>query len=119
VTGISVGSNDLTQLLLGADRDNEVLAETYDERDPAVTAYLRELIPRARELGLRTSICGQAPSVHPEYADLLVRAGIDAISVNIDVVDRTRSLVAAAERRVLLDAARGGAGAPNGRPPRA
>jgi pyruvate, water dikinase len=106
VAGISVGSNDLTQLLLGADRDNEVLAETFDERDPAVTAYLRELIPRARELGLRTSICGQAPSVHPEYAELLVRAGIDAISVNIDVIDRTRALVAAAEQRVLLDAAR-------------
>ncbi len=106
ITGISIGSNDLTQLLLGADRDNEVLAETFDERSPAVTAYLRELIPRARELGLRTSICGQAPSVHPEYADLLVRAGIDAISVNVDVVARTRELVAAAERRVLLDAAR-------------
>ncbi len=106
VTGISIGSNDLTQLLLGADRDNEVLAETFDERDPAVTAYLRELIPRARELGLRTSICGQAPSVHPEYAELLVRAGIDAISVSVDVVDRTRALVAAAERRVLLDSAR-------------
>jgi pyruvate,water dikinase len=106
VAGISIGSNDLTQLLLGADRDNEVLAETFDERDPAVTAYLRELIPRARELGLRTSICGQAPSVHPEYAELLVRAGIDAISVSVDVVDRTRRLVAAAEQRVLLDAAR-------------
>ncbi len=108
VAGISIGSNDLTQLLLGADRDNEVLAETFDERDPAVTAYLRELIPRARELGLRTSICGQAPSVHPEYAELLVRAGIDAISVSVDVVDRTRKLVAAAEQRVLLDAAREG-----------
>ncbi len=107
ITGISIGSNDLTQLLLGADRDNEVLAETFDERDPAVTAYLRELIPRARRLGLRTSICGQAPSVHPEYAELLVRAGIDAISVSVDVVDRTRRLVAAAEQRVLLDAARG------------
>jgi pyruvate, water dikinase len=106
VTGISIGSNDLTQLLLGADRDNEVLAETFDERDPAVAAYLRELIPRARELGLRTSICGQAPSVHPEYAELLVRAGIDAISVSVDVLDRTRALVAAAEQRVLLDAAR-------------
>ena len=108
VSGISIGSNDLTQLLLGADRDNEVLAETFDERDPAVTAYLRELIPRARELGLRTSICGQAPSVHPEYAELLVRAGIDAISVSVDVIDRTRALVAAAEQRVLLDAARDG-----------
>ncbi len=108
VTGISVGSNDLTQLLLGADRDNEVLAETFDERDPAVTAYLRELIPTARRLGLRTSICGQAPSVHPEYAELLVRAGIDAISVSVDVVDRTRRLVAAAEQRVLLAHAREG-----------
>jgi pyruvate,water dikinase len=106
VTGISVGSNDLTQLLLGADRDNEVLAETFDERDPAVTAYLRELIPRARQLGLRTSICGQAPSVHPEYAELLVRAGIDAISVSVDAVEHTRKLVAAAEQRVLLNAAR-------------
>ncbi len=107
ITGISIGSNDLTQLLLGADRDNEVLAETFDERDPAVTSYLRQLIPLARELGLRSSICGQAPSVHPEYADLLVRAGIDAISVNVDVIARTRSLVASAEQRVLLDAARG------------
>lgn len=106
VAGISIGSNDLTQLLLGADRDSELLAQTFDERDPAVVAYLQELIPRARELGLRTSICGQAPSVHPEYAELLVRAGIDCVSVNIDVVDRTRALIAAAEQRVLLDAAR-------------
>ena len=106
VAGISIGSNDLTQLLLGADRDSELLAETFDERDPAVTAYLRELIPAARGLGLRTSICGQAPSVHPEYAGLLVECGIDAISVNIDAVGRTRRLVAAAERRLLLDAAR-------------
>ena len=106
VAGISVGSNDLTQLLLGADRDNEVLAATFDERDPAVVAYLRQLIPRAHELGLRTSICGQAPSVHLEYAELLVRAGIDCVSVNMDVVDRTRALIAAAEQRVLLDASR-------------
>jgi len=106
IAGISIGSNDLTQLLLGADRDNEVLAETFDERDPAVIAYLCELIPRARALGLRTSICGQAPSVHPEYAELLVRAGIDAISINVDVIDRTRALIASAEQRVLLDAAR-------------
>lgn len=105
VTGISIGSNDLTQLLLGADRDSGLLAE-LDERDPAVVAYLQQLIPRARSLGLKTSICGQAPSVHLEYADLLVRAGIDAISVNIDVVDRTRRLIDVAERRLLLDAAR-------------
>jgi pyruvate,water dikinase len=107
VAGISIGSNDLTQLLLGADRDSELVAEVFDERDPAVTDYLRQLIPRARQLGLGTSICGQAPSVYPEYADLLVRAGIDAISVNMDVVDRTRGLIAAAEQRLLLEAARG------------
>lgn len=106
VAGISIGSNDLTQLLLGADRDSEVLSETFDERDPAVIDYLRLLIPRARAAGLQTSICGQAPSVHPEYAELLVRAGIDAISVSADAVDRIRRLIAAAETRLLLERAR-------------
>ena len=106
VAGISIGSNDLTQLLLGADRDSELVAEVFDERDRAVTEYIARLLERARELGLRTSICGQAPSVHPEYAELLVRGGIEAISVNIDAVDRARRLVAAAERRLLLEKAR-------------
>lgn len=105
--GISIGSNDLTQLLLGADRDSELLAEVFDERDEAVVAYLRQLIPAARRLGMKTSICGQAPSVHPEYAEILVRAGIDAISVNLDAIERTRVLIARAERRLILDAARG------------
>lgn len=106
IAGISIGSNDLTQLLLGADRDSGELSGTFDERDSAVTAYLQQLIPRARSLGLQTSICGQAPSVHPEYAELLVRAGIDAISVSTDAVERTRRLIAAAEQRLVLDAAR-------------
>jgi pyruvate,water dikinase len=106
VKGISIGSNDLTQLMLGADRDSEAVAELFDERDAAVADYLRLLIPRAKDLGLSTSICGQAPSVHREYAQLLVEAGIDCISVNIDAVDRARRLIAAAERRVLLDAAK-------------
>ncbi|MGN6201746.1 MAG: phosphoenolpyruvate synthase [Solirubrobacterales bacterium] len=106
VAGISIGSNDLTQLLLGADRDSELVAEVFDERDRAVTEYISQLLARAHELGLQTSICGQAPSVYPEYAELLVRGGIDAISVNIDAVDRARRLVAAAERRLLLDHAR-------------
>ncbi|HEU4706210.1 MAG TPA: putative PEP-binding protein, partial [Solirubrobacterales bacterium] len=106
VAGISIGSNDLTQLLLGADRDSELVAEVFDERDRAVTEYIARLLERAHELGLRTSICGQAPSVHPEYAELLVRGGIEAISVNVDAVDRARRLVAAAERRLLLEKAR-------------
>ena len=105
VAGISIGSNDLTQLLLGADRDSELVADVFDERDPAVVAYLQRLIPEARSLGLRTSICGQAPSVHPGYADILVRAGIDAISVNLDAVDRARRLIASAEQRLLLQRA--------------
>ncbi|HEU5254236.1 MAG TPA: phosphoenolpyruvate synthase [Solirubrobacterales bacterium] len=106
VAGISIGSNDLTQLLLGADRDSELVAEVFDERDRAVTEYVTRLLESAHELGLRTSICGQAPSVHPEYAELLVRAGIEAISVNVDAVDRARRLVAAAEQRLLLEKAR-------------
>ncbi|MGN6664724.1 MAG: phosphoenolpyruvate synthase [Solirubrobacterales bacterium] len=106
IAGISIGSNDLTQLLLGADRDSELVAEVFDERDPAVTAYIGELLEAAGALGLRTSICGQAPSVYPEYAELLVRAGIEAVSVNVDAVERTRHLVAAAERRLLLEKAR-------------
>lgn len=106
VTGISIGSNDLTQLVLGADRDSELVAEVFDERDDAVTEYIAQLLRRARELGLQTSICGQAPSVYPEYAEILVRAGIDAISVNIDAVDRARRLIAAAEQRLLLERAR-------------
>jgi pyruvate,water dikinase len=106
IAGISIGSNDLTQLVLGADRDSELVAEVFDERDAAVTEYIAELLGRARELGLHSSICGQAPSVYPEYAELLVRAGIEAISVNIDAVDRARRSVAAAERRLLLDGAR-------------
>ena len=106
VTGISIGSNDLTQLVLGADRDSELVAEVFDERDAAVTEYIAQLLARARELGLQTSICGQAPSVYPEYAEILVRAGIDAISVNMDAVDRARRLIASAEQRLLLDQAR-------------
>ncbi len=106
IAGISIGSNDLTQLMLGADRDSEVLAETFDERDARSSTTSPRCIPRARELGLQTSICGQAPSVHPEYAELLVRLGIENISVSVDAVDRTRRLIAAAETRVLLDAAR-------------
>jgi pyruvate,water dikinase len=105
IHGISIGSNDLTQLMLGADRDSDLLSDTFDERDAAVEEAITELIRRARRLGLATSICGQAPSVHPEYAELLVRAGIDAISVTPDALAAARRNVAAAERRLLLEAA--------------
>ena len=106
VTGVSIGSNDLTQLLLGVDRDSEVLAPFYDERDRAVLDAIRAIIERAHALGVTASICGQAPSVHPEFAARLVEWGIDSISVNADAIERTRRNVAAAEQRLILSAAR-------------
>jgi pyruvate, water dikinase len=106
VTGVSIGSNDLTQLVLGVDRDSEVVAPLYDERDRAVVEAIRAIITESHRLGMTCSICGQAPSVYPEYAELLVRAGIDSISVNADTIDQTRRNIAMAEQRVLLNAAR-------------
>jgi len=104
--GFSIGSNDLTMLILGADRDNEVLAPLFDERNPAVKRAIQELIRTAHKYNKSVSICGQAPSVYPEFAEFLVRAGIDSISVNPDVIVHTRRMVAQVEHRVLLDAAR-------------
>jgi pyruvate,water dikinase len=104
--GFSIGSNDLTMLILGADRDNEVLAPLFDERNPAVKRAIQELIRTAHKYHKTVSICGQAPSVYPDFAEFLVRAGIDSMSVNPDVVVHTRRMVAQVEHRVLLDAAR-------------
>jgi pyruvate,water dikinase len=106
VTGVSIGSNDLTQLVLGVDRDGEKVAELFDERDGAVLDAVRRIIDVSHSLGVTVSICGQAPSVHPEYAAQLVRWGIDSVSVNPDAIDRTRRSIAEAERFLLLQAAR-------------
>jgi pyruvate,water dikinase len=92
--------------VLGVDRDSELLAPFYDERDRAVLAAIRAIIERAHALGVTASICGQAPSVHPDFAARLVDWGIDSISVNADAIERTRRNVAAAEQRLLLAAAR-------------
>jgi pyruvate,water dikinase len=105
-TGVSIGSNDLTQLVLSVDRDSELLAPHYDERDEAVLDAIHRIIEASHDAGLVCSICGQAPSVHPDYAERLVRWGIDSISVSPDAVDVTRRNIAAAEQRVLLAAAR-------------
>jgi pyruvate,water dikinase len=104
--GFSIGSNDLTMLILGADRDNEVLAPLFDERNLAVKRAIKELIDTAHSYGKTVSICGQAPSVYPEFAKFLVESGIDSISVNPDVIVHTRRMVAQVEQRVVLDAAR-------------
>ena len=106
VTGVSIGSNDLTQLVLGVDRDSELLAPFYDERDRAVLDMIHGIIERAHALGITASICGQAPSVHADFAAKLVEWGIDSISVNPDAIERTRRNVAVAEQRLLLAAAR-------------
>lgn len=115
VTGVSIGSNDLTQLILGVDRDSEIVAPLYDERDPAVLAAIRAIIVESHRLGLTCSICGQAPSVYPDYAEQLVRWGIDSISVNPDAIDLARRQIAAAEQRIMLAGALATSGCP--RPP--
>jgi pyruvate,water dikinase len=97
--GFSIGSNDLTQLTLGIDRDSALLADLFDERDDAVLALIRLAIRTARRCGRRISICGQAPSDHPDLMALLVREGIDAISLNPDSVVNARLEVAELERQ--------------------
>lgn len=82
--GFSIGSNDLTQLTLGVDRDSGDLADVFDERDPAVLWMIRSIVERAHKVGAKVGFCGQAPSNSPSYAKLLVEAGIDTISVTPD-----------------------------------
>ena len=108
IDGVSIGSNDLTQLILGVDRDSDLCAELYDESDEAVLDAIGRIVSTARRLGVTSSLCGQAPSTKPAFAEHLVRMGITSISVTPDVAARARRVVAAAERRVLLESALGG-----------
>jgi len=106
--GFSIGSNDLTQLVLGADRDSETLGRMgyFDERDPAVMSAIRMLIEGAHESGRTVGICGQGPSVYPEFAEFLVREGIDSISLNADTVIGTIRTIASLEQRMKLHSLR-------------
>ena len=106
ITGVSIGSNDLTQLMLGVDRDSDLFGAAYDERDSSVMEAIQSIITQCRQLKLKCSICGQAPSIHEDYAEKLVGWGIDSISVSVDAIDSTRRNIARAETRILLDAAR-------------
>lgn len=106
IHGVSIGSNDLTQLMLGVDRDSAILAELFDESDAAVLDAIERIIASCHEAGITASLCGQAPSRNPSFAERLVRFGIDSISVDSGAVSAVRAAVGAAERRILLESAR-------------
>lgn len=103
VDGYSIGSNDLTMLVLGCDRDNETVSHIFSERDLAVKRAIRHLIEVAHRDGKTVSICGQAPSVYPDFTEFLIKSGIDSISVNPDAVKATKRQVAQVEQRIILD----------------
>lgn len=103
IDGYSIGSNDLTMLILGCDRDNDTVADIFDERNLAVKRAIKHLIEVAHRDGKTVSICGQAPSVYEDFTVFLVKAGIDSISVNPDAVKATRKLVAQVEQRIMME----------------
>jgi pyruvate,water dikinase len=114
--GFSIGSNDLTQLTLGVDRDSEIVAPLFDERNPAVLDLIASVIGTARASGRKIGICGQAPSDYPEFAQFLVRQGIDSISLNPDAVLKTTVAILRMERELSRKEASGSAVSPSRRP---
>jgi len=98
--GFSIGSNDLTQLVLGLDRDSSLVAHIYDERNEAVKRLVAQVIKTAKEKGKKIGICGQAPSDFPDFAEFLVECGIDSISLTPDTVIKTRLAIAAKEKKL-------------------
>ncbi|KRK86722.1 phosphoenolpyruvate synthase [Levilactobacillus koreensis JCM 16448] len=107
VDGYSIGSNDLTMLLLGCDRNNDTVSPLFDERNLAVKRAIRHLIKTAHKDGRTVSICGQAPSEFPDFTNFLIQSGIDYVSVNPDMVKETKRNVAHFEQRIMLDKATG------------
>ncbi|MBA7668810.1 Phosphoenolpyruvate synthase [subsurface metagenome] len=102
IDGISIGSNDLTQLILGIDRDSSRLQDIFDERNEAVLVALEKAITTAKRMGITSSICGQAPSVYPELTEKLVEWGITSVSVSPDMIDQTREIIASVEELIKL-----------------
>ncbi|HYX07802.1 MAG TPA: putative PEP-binding protein, partial [Bacteroidales bacterium] len=94
----SIGSNDLTQLTLGVDRDSDLLADLFDERNEAILRSIKDLIMKAHQYDTKVGICGQAPSDYPEFAEFLVEAGIDSISLNPDSVIQVKQRISKVER---------------------
>jgi pyruvate,water dikinase len=103
--GFSIGSNDLTQLVLGVDRDSEIVAPIFDERNPAVKKMIASVIREARAAGRKIGICGQAPSDYPEFAEFLVREEIDSISLNPDAVLKMTLRILAMEKQLAAKSA--------------
>lgn len=100
IDGVSIGSNDLTMLILGCDRDSEMVAEVYDERDPGVQKALEIIVRTCKRRGVSCSICGQAPSTYPEMTKNLVKWGATSVSVSPDMIDKTRLIVHKAEQEL-------------------
>jgi pyruvate,water dikinase len=98
--GFSIGSNDLTQLVLGVDRDSELVARLFDERNDAVKRTIAQVIASARAAGRKIGICGQAPSDYPEFAQFLVQEGIDSLSLNPDSQLKTMLAIVELEKRL-------------------
>jgi len=103
IDGVSIGSNDLTQLIMGVDRDNAMMAAEFDERNAAVLKAIKKVVDGCKRNGVTVSLCGQAPSVYPEFAEKLVEFGVTSMSVNPDAVERTRRIVASAEQKIILE----------------
>ncbi len=99
IDGVSIGTNDLTMMLLGVDRDNEEVAQIYDERNPAVISLLEYIVKTCSNHNITSSICGQAASDYPEIVERLIKVGITSVSVNPDVIDRTREQIFDIEKR--------------------
>jgi len=104
--GFSIGSNDLTQLVLGLDRDSDLIAHLFDERNEAVKRMVEQVIKAAKKHGRKIGICGQAPSDFPEFAEFLVECGIDSISLNSDTVIKTRFMIAEKEKSLGISPAK-------------
>jgi pyruvate,water dikinase len=107
IDGVSFGTNDLTMLVLGVDRNDTSVQEIYDERNLAVLRAIAYTIAICRKHGVTTSICGQAPSVYPDYLEFMIRCGSTSISVNPDTVVASRKMVAAVEQKIQLERALG------------
>jgi pyruvate,water dikinase len=99
--GFSIGSNDLTQLTLGLDRDGQIVSGIANEKDPAVKKLISQVIAKAKLHHRKIGICGQAPSDFPDFAEFLVEQGIDSISLNPDTIVKTRSVIAKKEKTLL------------------